>query len=42
MLTGFIQDFTPDDNADFYVDPADADDRGIVANLLGPDGLPGA
>ena len=42
MLTGEIQDFTPEDNADFYANPAGVDDRGIVANLLGPDGLPGA
>ncbi len=42
MLTGDVQDFTPEDNADFFTNPADVDDRGIVANLLGPDGLPGA
>ena len=41
VLTGDVQDFTPEDNADFYANPADVDDRGIVANLLGPDGLPG-
>ncbi len=42
VLSGEIQDFTPEDNADFYADFADKDDRGIVSNLLGPDGLPGA
>jgi len=42
VLSGEIQDFTPEDNADFYAAFADVDDRGIVSNLLGPDGLPGA
>ena len=41
VLTGEIQDFTPGDNADFYASFADQDDHGMVANLLGPDGLPG-
>jgi hypothetical protein len=41
VLTGEIQDFTPEDNQDFFAYHADEDDHGIVANLLGPDGLPG-
>ena len=41
VLTGEVQDFTPEDNQDFFVTHTVEDDHGIVANLLGPDGLPG-
>ena len=41
VISGILRDFTPTLNPDFKAQP-DANDRGIVANLIDPDALPGA
>jgi hypothetical protein len=41
VISGILRDFTPALNPDFAPQP-DHDDRGFVANLIDPDGLPGA
>ena len=41
VISGVLRDFTPVLNPDFGPQP-DHDDRGFVANLIDPAGLPGA
>ena len=41
VISGILRDFTPALNPDFGPQP-DGNDRGIVANLIDPDALPGA